>query len=134
MFTTTYPCHNCARHIVASGIKVVYFIEPYEKSLASDLHEDSITHDPEREPVWASLEEQSKVAFLQFEGVSPTKYSDFFQATSRKDNYGKAVKQQFDANKIVTEFLDDYKALETRVIRRLHDLADSPPASPPEVA
>lgn len=21
LFTTTYPCHNCARHIVAAGIK-----------------------------------------------------------------------------------------------------------------
>ncbi|WP_422109159.1 deaminase [Aeromonas salmonicida] len=21
IYTTTYPCHNCARHIVAAGIK-----------------------------------------------------------------------------------------------------------------
>ena len=43
LFCTTYPCHNCARHIVASGIKEVYFIEPYKKSLALKLHSDSIT-------------------------------------------------------------------------------------------
>lgn len=33
LFTTVYPCHNCARHIVAAGISKVIFIEPYEKSL-----------------------------------------------------------------------------------------------------
>jgi deoxycytidylate deaminase len=40
MFITTYPCHNCARHIVAAGIKEVYYIEPYRKSLATKLHSD----------------------------------------------------------------------------------------------
>src|SRR5690606_30401892 len=25
LFCTTYPCHNCARHIIAAGIKEVYF-------------------------------------------------------------------------------------------------------------
>ncbi|WP_159076443.1 anti-phage dCTP deaminase [Flagellimonas amoyensis] len=43
LFCTTYPCHNCARHIVASGINKVYYIEPYIKSKAPLLHEDSIT-------------------------------------------------------------------------------------------
>ncbi|MCL0329224.1 deaminase, partial [Escherichia coli] len=32
IFVTTYPCHSCARHIIASGISEVYFIEPYRKS------------------------------------------------------------------------------------------------------
>lgn len=31
LYTTTYPCHNCARHIIAAGIKRVVYIEPYEK-------------------------------------------------------------------------------------------------------
>jgi len=34
LYTNTYSCHNCARHIVASGIKSVVYIEPYAKSLA----------------------------------------------------------------------------------------------------
>jgi deoxycytidylate deaminase len=25
LFCTTYPCHSCARHIVAAGIKEVYY-------------------------------------------------------------------------------------------------------------
>jgi deoxycytidylate deaminase len=35
IFVTTYPCHSCARHIIASGISEVYFIEPYRKKLSS---------------------------------------------------------------------------------------------------
>ncbi|WP_153065310.1 anti-phage dCTP deaminase [Xanthomonas campestris] len=126
MFTTTYPCHNCARHIVAAGIKIVYFIEPYEKSLASDLHNDSITHDPTSEPAWEAFDSAQKVAFIQFEGVSPKKYSEFFQGAARKDLYGKAVKHKPLADKQMNEFLDDYKELETRVISRLHGLAKVP--------
>ncbi len=34
IFVTTFPCHNCAKHIVAAGIKEVVFIEPYPKSKA----------------------------------------------------------------------------------------------------
>ncbi|MEN0074838.1 MAG: deaminase [Paracraurococcus sp.] len=43
LFVTTFPCHNCARHIVAAGIDEVQFIEPYLKSKALALHDDSIT-------------------------------------------------------------------------------------------
>ena len=78
LYCTTYPCHNCARHIVAAGIKNVYFIEPYRKSLAVKLHSDSIT---ERES------EDSKVRLMIFEGVSPKRYLDFFKIlTPRKKN------------------------------------------------
>ena len=42
LYTTTFPCHNCAKHIVASGISRVVFVEPYPKSLANDLHSDAI--------------------------------------------------------------------------------------------
>lgn len=61
LFTTTFPCHNCARHIVAAGIMKVVFIEPYSKSLAIDLHYDSIS----------MSEEANKVQFLQYEGFAP---------------------------------------------------------------
>ena len=43
LFVTTFPCHNCARHIVAAGVDEVQFIEPYLKSKALALHDDSIT-------------------------------------------------------------------------------------------
>lgn len=39
---TTFPCHYCARHIVAAGIYEVQYIEPYPKSKALQLHADAI--------------------------------------------------------------------------------------------
>ncbi|WP_422528350.1 anti-phage dCTP deaminase [Serratia fonticola] len=98
LYSTTYPCHNCARHIVASGIKKVVFIEPYEKSLALRLHNDSISE----------LNEVNKVTFELFEGVSPRRYQKFFLATGeRKDDNGKA--KTFTSkygNHIDIQFLD----------------------------
>lgn len=70
LFVTTYPCHSCARHIVAAGINEVYYIEPYRKSLAIKLHGDSIS---ERET------ETEKVRLLPFDGVSPARYLDLFK-------------------------------------------------------
>ena len=32
LHVTTFPCHNCARHILGAGIQRVVFIEPYEKT------------------------------------------------------------------------------------------------------
>jgi len=31
LFCTTYPCHNCARHVILAGIKQLFYIEPYKK-------------------------------------------------------------------------------------------------------
>lgn len=45
LFVTTFPCHYCARHIVSAGVYEVQYIEPYPKSLALDLHSDSICND-----------------------------------------------------------------------------------------
>src|SRR5205823_2764345 len=42
LYGTTFPCHNCAKHIVASGIKRLVYIEPYPKSQVARLFRDSI--------------------------------------------------------------------------------------------
>lgn len=81
MYVTTFPCHNCAKHIIASGIKEVFYIEPYEKSLATALHEDSIT----------TNSDENGVKFLPFEGVAPRQYQNRFSAQSDKKNRGKYV-------------------------------------------
>lgn len=70
LFTTTFPCHNCAKHIVSAGIREVVYVEPYPKSRALDLHEDSIAiDDPEAE---------GKVLFSAFVGVAARRYFDLF--------------------------------------------------------
>ncbi|WP_145541797.1 anti-phage dCTP deaminase [Yersinia alsatica] len=79
IFVTTYPCHSCARHIIASGISEVYFIEPYRKSLALKLHSDAMTE---------SVTEVDKVKLIQFDGVAPTRFLELFDSGSRKSKIG----------------------------------------------
>ncbi|RDI96857.1 deoxycytidylate deaminase [Dyella solisilvae] len=134
LFTTTYPCHSCARHIVAAGIRAVYFIEPYEKSLALDLHDDSIDHEPSADADWNSDAPFDKVAFLHFEGVAPARFASlFFAMDGRKDSEGRLIKNPGGTNsKRVTEFLDNYKDLEMRVLARLESIENAGSGLPPE--
>lgn len=76
MYVTTYPCHYCARHIVASGIDEVQFIEPYPKSKATELHSDSITTESNdwRPPSQGG----THVLFRPFVGVAPRLYRRVF--------------------------------------------------------
>lgn len=81
LFCTTYPCHNCARHIIVAGIKEIYYIEPYSKSLSLVLHNDAITEDET---------DINKVRLLVYDGVAPRRYMDFFlMKRPRKDKEGK---------------------------------------------
>lgn len=75
LFCTTFPCHNCTKHILAAGIRRVVYMEPYPKSKAKELHENEI-----------EIEEESadKVAFVPFLGVSPFRYRDIFEKRKRK--------------------------------------------------
>jgi deoxycytidylate deaminase len=77
LYCTTYPCHACARHIIAAGISEVYYIEPYRKSLATKLHSDAITEDES---------DNKKVRILPYDGVPPNRYLKLFRvpANSRK--------------------------------------------------
>lgn len=75
LYVTTFPCHNCTKHILAAGIKKVFYLEPYPKSRAKQLHSNEI----EIEKVSAN-----KVSFLPFLGISPFRYRDIFEKGSRK--------------------------------------------------
>lgn len=85
LFCTTFPCHICAKHIVASGMDTVVFLEPYPKSYARELHSDSIEIE--------GAEEAAKVKFIPFLGISPLRYRDFFEKGRRKDkDTGKIIR------------------------------------------
>jgi deoxycytidylate deaminase len=81
LFCTTFPCHLCAKHIVAAGIDRVVFLEPYPKSLSQKLHPDSITFE---------TDVAKKVLFEPFIGISPRRYRDIFEKKTRKTELGKA--------------------------------------------
>lgn len=124
LYTTTFPCHNCARHIIAAGIQRVVYIEPYEKSLALDLHEDAISTD---ENV------ANKTLFETFSGVSPRKYAAFFVAQGdRKDKAGLAIDVvKTDARHIGVEYLDPYQTIEDKVIEDMIQKVSPQPSNPP---
>lgn len=107
IYSTTFPCHNCARHILAAGLSRVVYIEPYDKSLALDLHDDAITKHGE----------EGKVVFDLFEGVSPRRYQKFFfSANERKTKEGIAKDSCLDNdNHIDVQYLDSYTVFETRI-------------------
>lgn len=111
LFTNTYPCHNCARHIVASGITEVVYIRPYRKSLALHLHYDAITEVPD---------EPGKVLFRQYDGVSPSVYLRMFLPDRERKNDGKLVKHDRDiALPIFRVPLDAQRDYEDQVIADL---------------
>ena len=82
LYCTTFPCHNCTKHILASGIQKVVFLEPYPKSQAKALHGDEIEIETETQP--------DKVSFVPFLGISPARYRDIFAKGRRKGDTGEA--------------------------------------------
>ena len=76
LYTTTFPCHNCTRHIIAAGVKRVVYIEPYPKSLAKDLHSDAVT-------ITGSTgaradKDDNRIPFEPFMGIGPRRFFDLF--------------------------------------------------------
>lgn len=77
LFVTTFPCHYCARHIVAAGVEEVQYIEPYPKSQAIKLHSDSITTTKKDRVI--PPDPGGKVLFRPFTGVAPRLYKRAFE-------------------------------------------------------
>jgi deoxycytidylate deaminase len=113
LFCTTYPCHNCARHIIVAGIKEVYYIEPYVKSLCLTLHEDAITEDENC---------NEKVRILIFDGVAPRKYLTFFTNFAERKKDGRIL--SLDLTKIKPKISKSLQALPTLEQQAIHSLRE----------
>lgn len=85
LYCTTFPCHICARHIIASGIGTVYFIEPYPKSLTKTLYKREIIADEVGGDIPGAVE------FKPFQGVAPILYQRVFAYRPRKTKTGTIV-------------------------------------------
>jgi cytidine deaminase len=84
LYTTTFPCHNCAKHIVAAGISRVVYIEPYAKSLAYGFHEEEIALERART-------RREQVLFEPFVGIAPRLFLQLFEMSERKLKDGTRV-------------------------------------------
>lgn len=122
LYTTTFPCHNCARHIIGAGIKRVVYVEPYPKSKARELHEDAI-----RIGEAARRADEHSVPFVPFVGISPKKYLDMFTIkpvysteVDRKLRSGHTINWQRARTPLKTKMASlSYIDRETRAVSKL---------------
>jgi cytidine deaminase len=90
LYCTTFPCHICAKHVIAAGIRRVVYIEPYPKSQATALYPDSIHVDG------SDCSDPNPVRFEPFVGVAPRQYMRMFEMRPRKDKTtGYAIRPDF---------------------------------------
>jgi deoxycytidylate deaminase len=75
LFTTTFPCHNCTRHIIGAGVRRVVYVEPYPKSMAMKLHKDAVILGRPKN------KGDRRVPFEAFVGIGPRRFFDLFSMT-----------------------------------------------------
>jgi deoxycytidylate deaminase len=114
LYCTTFPCHICARHIIASGIARVVYIEPYPKSKATAMYPDSIAVDG-----LSKATSGESVRFDSFVGVAPKRFRDLFAALPRKTN-GRAVENSPQkSNPRLERLVPAYLQIEAGVVSSL---------------
>lgn len=94
MYVTTFPCHNCAKHIIAAGIRRVVYLEPYSKSRATNLHGEEI----DLESI-DGKEDDTRVVFCEFSGVAPRQYRQLFSMSERGKKKGRSL-SDWHANRL----------------------------------
>ncbi len=122
LYTTTFPCHNCAKHIIAAGLRRVVYVEPYPKSLAAELHPDELVLDPEK-----TVEDH--VAFVPFVGIGPRRFFDLFSMklssgrTLERKKHGEKVEWKRDSARLRIPMLPaSYLEIEKLAVATLVDL------------
>lgn len=115
LFVTTFPCHNCAKHIVGAGIKSVFYLEPYPKSQASELYPDSIIVDPHKSY-------SGVIPFQQFCGVTKRRFH-YFSKNKLKDSHGKVHPwTEASADCVLDLRPNDYRRTEAKIISEIGSL------------
>ncbi len=107
LYCTTFPCHNCAKHIIAAGIRRVVYIEPYQKSKAIEFHDDAI-----RLGFVKLANKNRTVQFEPFVGVGPRRFLDLFSMRlgagyplKRKDDKGHTILWDSKTSKLRIQML-----------------------------
>lgn len=123
LYCTTFPCHNCAKHIIASGIKRVVYIEPYPKSKALDFHPDSIS-------IHGKDDAGKRVIFEPFVGVGPRCFFNLFSIglgigykVKRKGKDGKVIEWKRKNGKLRMPMLPssyiERESISAKIVERL---------------
>jgi deoxycytidylate deaminase len=132
LYCTTFPCHNCAKHIIAAGVARVVYVEPYPKSKALDFHDDAILT-----PGQIAETGSKKVRFDPFVGIGPRRFFDLFSmhlgstySLVRKDNNtGKPVRWRIEEGQLRIQMQPvSYLELELQACRLFGQLSPSAPS------
>ena len=126
LYCTTFPCHNCAKHIIAAGVNRVVYVEPYPKSKALEFHSDSIE-------LKTQLDESvnsDHVIFEPFTGVGARRFLDFFSMNLglgnkliRKDSSGSSVEwNKSNAQLRVPLIPESYLGIEKEAAKHFDDI------------
>lgn len=124
LYCTTFPCHNCTKHILAAGIRKVVYMEPYPKSRAKDLHENEIQIEKSSE---------TRVSFMPFLGISPFRYRDIFQKGKRKGPDGHALRWYWEEPRPMLDLVTAYH-IETEDAALASLLGSFEPVEPEDAA
>lgn len=86
LYCTTFPCHECSRHLIAAGIARVVYIEPYPKSRVAQLHADAVDvrEFAEAPMEFAGDRAENALRYEPFIGISPRRQRDLYSMTRRK--------------------------------------------------
>ena len=64
IYTTTYPCELCAKKIYQTGIKTVFYTEPYPETISEEVFLEDGSH---------------KIEAIQFEGIKSNSFYKLFK-------------------------------------------------------
>ena len=133
LFSTTFPCHNCAKHIIAAGVRRVVFIQPYLKSKSLDMYEDDSIEITYAQPLEKDDKEHyDKVRFEPFVGVGPRRFLDLFSMDlgigwemDRKEADGSAIKWSPDNARVrITMTRDSYLERELQAVSEFNSIVE----------
>lgn len=97
LYSTTYPCHACARLIIGSGITQVVYIDPYPKSLVPQMYNTEVSEDEQQ---------TNKVAFTAFTGVAPRLFPRVFEMVGRDRDQVTGEYEQWTPHEAVPRLVD----------------------------
>lgn len=138
LYTTTFPCHNCAKHIVDAGVARVVYVEPYPKSRAADLLSDSIhivgePGEEQRAVRDPRPRKRERVRFEPFIGIGARRFVDLFSLhlssgePRRRKQSGKAVRFEPEISQLRTPLVPtSYLEREVQCVEELSSISVGP--------
>ena len=122
MYVTAFPCHNCAKHIIAAGISRVIYLEPYPKSRADSLHGEELELQSTN-----GREMPDKVVFYAFSGIAPRQYRQLFGMTERGKDRGHLLAEWNQSRGTLTPPYVPTSSMHAYIAAELEALKQLPP-------